>query len=206
MNIDEKIKAFDDITMNRAEEQRRLFETKMRDAVAEAVADARNAAEYNKTKTLKSERIKIERDNNKLLSDASIHAKREMSALRERLSNELYNKIKNTLRSFAVSDGYGDYLLRMLAKKLTGDSFYYIQLMRRDFIYEGKIKTAINANGGHEIEYTDDDFIGGFVLYTRDRKAIKDCTLALRLEETRFEFNIFDFKHDALTDNGASHE
>jgi vacuolar-type H+-ATPase subunit E/Vma4 len=133
-----------------------------------------------------NERFNIHLMKNKEISASVSQARRALTDLREGLTENLFNDVRNDLAAFTASTEYKEYLSRNIKACPLGN-FSCVQVMARD----KSIFMAIKDSGvdmafsGLLLETADDDFIGGFKLFTADRKIIADYTLLSSLQEQR---------------------
>ena len=188
MRIERKLEIFARVTMAEVEDERRQMEGELDSLYETALQNASDEEEKNSGARLRSERERLNKAKNKRLAEKTSEAKKSMLALREKLTEGLFEKVGERLRLFVESDGYPDYLLANIAQDCatSGKIFTSAGLALRDMKYSGEIKKTSGLNSVNpEI-----GFIGGYKLYSKDCRIVLDRTLDAKLEALRGEFSM----------------
>jgi len=187
MKVEKKLALFTQITMQEVEEKRLQLKKEIDEAFTGAVEEAVRTAEKQARERVRMEEYKIDRATNKEIIEAITAAKRSLVEKREMLMDALFQDVTDDLRAFIQKPEYQDWLVREIqaAQEKSQGVFAYVQVMARDacVLHEGS-----DGISSLTAEYTDEDFLGGFRLFSANRNIIDDQTLLYRLNEARREF------------------
>jgi vacuolar-type H+-ATPase subunit E/Vma4 len=159
------------------------YDTAIKAAAESALAQAQER--------LAAESIKISLNSHKKTAAAFNQCKRELIELRSRLADALFESVRQELYAFAQTPDYRAYLAGKINRH-NNEIFAYVQIMERD---AAMVEDASDLS----VEYTTEDFVGGFRLWAADRKTMADYTLQSALDEQRALFS-------QLYTNALSHE
>jgi len=195
MTIQQKLDLFTQKTMESVNRQCLEAAHEIQNAIKTAVSETKKKARKEMADRVRIESYQLERESNKKIHTASMAARRDLSALRKRLTNELLTDLEKNLRHFADTPAYKDFILEGLIAATTSTltananadmlkDFAIVQLMAKDIFYE-ELKIQIEVETAFTVEATDEDFIGGFRLISENGRKIADYTLLARLKDLK---------------------
>jgi vacuolar-type H+-ATPase subunit E/Vma4 len=192
MKIEKKYELFTRIVMAEVDAKNKASAKESESAFSSAVNDAVRTARQNAEVLLRSERYAVETMRRQKKAAAEADAKKEMIALRERLTEELFAEITAKVREFTESPAYPDYLAEHIAAANEGKNYGFVCLMPRDSHLADRILRMTGLvdeyASGKKRPDQPEDFIGGFRLISRDRRSLADHTLLARIERARENF------------------
>ena len=185
ITVQQKLELFAQKTMESVDRQHREVTQEIQESIKAAVREAEESARREMKDKLRNEGYKLDRDAHKKIHAAAMEARRDLSALKERLSEALLSDLEKDLRNFAVAPEYGAFLMEGVAAVTVDEDNFpsIIQLMERDMTYKEAIEAKISSKYAYSVEATEEDFIGGFRLISADRRVTADYTLLTRLED-----------------------
>ena len=184
MTIEQKLIRFAEGAQQKVDDECRKITNEIQEAIKSAVGDADYAARGQKHERIQAERHRLEREANKKVNAASMAVKQELSALRERLANELFAAVEADLRNFTTMPGYEFFLIQKILAK--AGKFRFVQIMPRDM----HLAERIEAEASLQVESVEEDFIGGFRLLSENRRVVDDHTLLMRIQDIQGEFSL----------------
>ncbi len=189
MNVKEKIQIFNKIVMNEAEEKRKQIMIEVSKKLSDACKEAEEKAQSEADEIIKSEIQKAELTKNKDFVDASTEAKKSLIELRNNLTLDLQQLIRQRLTDFMKTEQYKKYIIDNISKYAKKYDEIEVTVMPCDIILSEKI---LNINKNISIKQSERDFIGGFIAISKSKHIILDETFETKLEEQINSFNIFN--------------
>lgn len=181
MNVTDKLAVFSRITMQQVEDECLQLKNELDETFRARVEEAARGLEKQSQERIRNEKYKAERAKNLEVVAAATEAKQLRVDLRNRLTDLLFADVQAKIEAFVLSPEYAPWLkshLQAACQEKPG-VFAYVQLMERDMSLV--LPTDIKILK----ESTKEDFLGGFRLFSANRKMFEDFTLLLRLQEAQ---------------------
>ena len=185
MNTEKKLEYFAQAVAREVETKKRHARQQMAADMAAEVAQAVGQAQAGINEQIQAERHAIEKAGNKRITEAAIEARRALAALREQLTDELFDSIKTDLLAFTQSPEYESFLIKNATKAQADNSYTFIRLTPCDM----RFGSAIQEATGLIPEEGETAMLGGFKLLSENRSKAQEHTIAISLANARQEFS-----------------
>ena len=143
------------------------------------LAESISVVEQTTENRLESEKRRIIHSVNRQLSEAQFSEKIKYTNMRDRQIAWLFDTAKTELENFTRSPEYESYLVERINQVKQDYDFAIVSLNSSDMHLAEKIMQATSLI----VEEGCSDYIGGFILLTKNRKARIDYTFKTRLKE-----------------------
>lgn len=143
--------------------------------------DAQARCESN----IKYETARIRSEKNKSVSFAKEEAKKELSALRQELTEKVFLSATEQIENFTDSDKYLEYLVKSVEeiyKDASENTVYY--LSEKDFKHTDEIKKALK-NDNVTFEKSQEIVLGGVKAHDKDSGCLYDNSLDVKFDEQK---------------------
>jgi len=179
MNTDKKLEYFTQAISKEIESKKRTARKQMANEMNEAIAHAVAQAETEAADQIQAQHQLAQKANNKRVSQAQAQARRDLAALREQLTAQLFEGIQADIQAFTLTPGYEDFLIESikLAQSQVKHNFTYVQLPPGTSHLSQKIQEVT----GLTPEPGDENDIGGYKLLTENRNMTVDNTFKARI-------------------------
>lgn len=134
---------------------------------------------------IKFETARIRSEKNKSVSFAKEEAKKELSALRQELTEKVFLSATEQIKNFTDSDKYLEYLVKSVEeiyKDASENTVYY--LSEKDFKHTDEIKKALK-NDNVTFEKSQEIVLGGVKAHDKDSGCLYDNSLDVKFEEQK---------------------
>ena len=186
MNIERKLEFFTNAVNQEVESRKREASHRLTaSANGEITTALKNATEEARMQT-QAQMQTIEKIMNKRVSTAQAEARRNLVNLRERLTAQFFDKVKEDVIAFTQSDEYKTYIIENVKKvqEASRYPFAFIQLTPTDMHLGEAIQEVTDLTP----EEGDANMLGGFKLISQNRGKILEATFSSRLTQARQEF------------------
>ena len=186
MNTEKKLEYFTQAITREVESKKRQARQQLTNDFNAAVYDAVTQAEAEAQAIITAEAQAIERANNKRITEAATESRRNLSALQENLTTQLFDEIAADITAFIKSSEYENYLINSIQSALAKSRhpYKYVQLPPDHAHLSNPIQNATSLI----TEQGEASMIGGFKLLTASRDKAVDQTFQSRLADIRQEF------------------
>ena len=170
-----------------AEKEQKLLEEASEKLYTEKYEALKKDIKAKYAKRTEYELSAIALNSNKKASAFESEYKAKLSALRERITDEVYKEAEEAIRHFISGDNYAALLLHSaekISKLYDGDATVYLK--NGDLCHKENIEKAF----GKKVNFTDDSTItlGGIKVLFENHSVLVDDTLDTCLEESKKEF------------------
>lgn len=134
---------------------------------------------------IKYETSRIKSEKNKAVSTAEEEAKKELSALRNELTQKVFSSAVQQIESFTDSSEYVEYLVKSVKeiyKNASENTVYY--LSEKDLKHEADIKKAL-LNDNLKFLRSNEIVLGGVKAHDKDSGCLYDNSLDVKFEEQK---------------------
>ena len=134
---------------------------------------------------IKFETARIRSEKNKSVSFAKEEAKKELSALRQGLTEKVFLSATEQIKNFTDSDKYLEYLVKSVKeiyKDASENTVYY--LSEKDFKHTDEIKKALK-NDNVTFEKSQEIVLGGVKAHDKDSGCLYDNSLDVKFDEQK---------------------
>lgn len=134
---------------------------------------------------IKYETARIRSDKNKSVSLAKEEAKKELSSLRNELTQKVFSAAKEQIKSFTDSDKYLEYLVKSVEeiyKDASESTVYY--LSEKDLKHADDIKKALK-NDSLTFEKSREIVLGGVKAHDKESGCLYDNSLDVKFDEQK---------------------
>ena len=134
---------------------------------------------------IKYETARIRSDKNKSVSLAKEEAKKELSSLRNELTQKVFSAAKEQIKSFTYSDKYLEYLVKSVEeiyKDASESTVYY--LSEKDLKHADDIKKALK-NDSLTFEKSHEIVLGGVKAHDKESGCLYDNSLDVKFDEQK---------------------
>lgn len=189
MTTEEKLKHFEESSMEQAKEQATAMITEHKKALAQLEQEHITEKVRQMDLRLKTEANQIQREKNITLSKRQFEIRREMNLRHDALKDKLFIEIKSRLEQFMSSPAYEKLLIKQIMdikKRANGlDFIVYIDPA------DARLRSALTSSTGVEITLSQYTFMGGTRGIILDRHMLIDNSFETKLEEAKENF-LFD--------------
>jgi len=131
---------------------------------------------------------RFEREHNEEISKAIVESKEALFSRREEIICSVFEGVRKRLEEYVSGDDYPVRMEKELESALrdAGEGKITVIVNERDLELFGRIRTRLGA--GFDIQASDEDIIGGFLVMNRDRGLVWDHSYLGRLNDERASF------------------
>jgi len=165
-----KLDYFTEKIIHEVDLKKRLATHQLANSLSANAAQKLEHAEAEITEKVADEKRRLENSLNRRLAEFETEEKREFITKRNSRNAEFIKEIENDLINFTETEEYTKYLTEQIEQKK--DGFEIVKLRPQDMHLD--IENIVKEEG-------DDDYIGGFILLTKNRIAKSDLTFKTRL-------------------------
>jgi len=148
-------------------------------SLSQKVSARISAAEAKLQVQAAAEKRELAHSINRQISQMQFEEKNKFIDMRDRCIAQLFEDVRGDLRYFTQSPEYEPFLVEQINKAKESHDFAIVQIAPADMHMAEKINSAT----GLIVEEGDENYIGGFLLLTEDRKIRIDRTFKTRLAE-----------------------
>ncbi|MCL2361387.1 MAG: V-type ATP synthase subunit E [Defluviitaleaceae bacterium] len=186
MSIERKMEYFNEAVNQEVESKKRKLQHEMTTAANDEITTALTTAAAEAQVQTLAQLQAIQKVMNKRISLAQAEARRTLATLRERLTAQLFDSIKEDIVAFTQSSEYESFLIASVksAQDKSLHPYAILQLTPNDMHLGETMQEAT----GLTPEPEDENMLGGYKLVTENRSKILEFTLSARLSQARQEF------------------
>jgi len=186
MSIERKLEFFNKAIAQEVESRKREAFHELTAVTNDEITAALNAAAEEAQIQTQVQMQAIQKIMNKRISVAQAEARRNLATLRERLTAQLFDRIKEDLVAFSKSDEYKAFLISYVkaGQDASHHPFAFVQLTPSDMHLGEAIQEATDL----EPEEGDENMLGGYKLISQNRGKVLEATFSARLTQARQEF------------------
>lgn len=195
MTTEEKLKHFEESSMERAKEKSAQMVAEHKAAIHQLEQEHKEEKDRQAALQIKSETDRLKRETNMALSKAHLDIKRKITKKNKELKEKLFVEVKTKLEEYMDTPAYEQLLIKQIQeiKKIAGKQNVTIYIDPADASKQLSLHAATNS----VITISQYSFMGGTRAVITDRHMLIDNSFASKLEEVKAEFT---FK------GGISHE
>ncbi|NLU31066.1 MAG: hypothetical protein GXX04_00385 [Clostridiaceae bacterium] len=131
---------------------------------------------------------KFERKHNEEISKAIVESKEALFNRREEIISSVFANVRKRIEEFAGSSGYPDRMEKELENALrqAGEGKIIVTASAKDMELFSGIRTKLGED--FDLQESDEDIIGGFLVMNRDKGLVWDHSYLSRLNNERASF------------------
>lgn len=195
MTTEEKLKHFEESSMEKAREQSMQMISDHKAALEKIFREHKTAKERQAALQIKTETDSLRRANNMALSKEQLQIKREITKKHTELKEKLFIEVQTKLEEFMDTPAYDQLLIKQIheIKKVAGKEHCIIYIDPADSSKQLSLDAATNT----QVVISEYSFMGGTRAVLSDRHILIDNSFATKLEEAKSAF---------VFDGGINHE
>jgi len=187
MNIERKLEFFTRTISQEVESRKREADYMLTANVNDEITAALKIATEEARIQTQAQMHAINKIMNKRVSTEQAESRRNLATMKERLTAQLFDRVKDDLNAFTKSDGYKSFMISSIkkAQEASRHPFAYIQLTPDDMYLGDAIQEATDLTP----EVGDANMLGGFKLVSQNRGKIMEASFSAKLTQARQEFS-----------------
>lgn len=183
-DLEKKIGIFSNIILNEAEQKKNKIAEEIKKRRDSAVKERETEFLSDAYEDIQKAVSKYSKENNERILKVEMDLKKELIKKRERIIEDIFQKVGTMLENFCLSPEYKDWLSENVKYAVSQAGEGKIKISKRDSRYKDDI---ISAAPGCIVETDEDDsLIGGVTVVSNNISA--DCTIKEKLNEQRRGF------------------
>lgn len=193
ITIDDKLELFRKVVLQKVIEEHDERSKRIHADQEQAIQNYEKEAAQRKADFIRQMEQKAQREARRMISKARSDAKNNILATRQTLIDELIASVRDRIHGFAESEIYTVFLkdnIRATLEHFHEFDDVIVELTYRDFnLYADMIEEALRRAGytmkNIRLARTDEDIIGGFVVYNGSRTVRIDFSLAAVIADNK---------------------
>ncbi len=177
MNIDEKLKKFQDTCLEMSNNDKKTLQTELDTKAKSKIEKELNTFEQKLETKFEKEKLQLEKEYNKKIIDLEFNAKKQLLAEEEQENQQLFDACVQKLEAYTSTEEYIQLLGQILENTMS-----YLENCENVTIYlTNKDVQKVNFKNYGNIETLEDTYIGGLML--RNEDMLIDNTFLTNLKE-----------------------